>query len=205
MVVPLGWTLDDRRPADRRTAAPVAMQPPPAAPRRPQKRRERSDPGDSGVEQLALLSLPVDPPDMRPASSPVDGRATPPPHVDGDAAEQNLAPVDEPAAPESNATDPSAEPGTDIARSPTESGTEPVIGTPAEPVAAAAETDGVDAREAGEPAVEVSASGETPADPWRPVFDQTDDLGGLLTARSPLLARAFGRRDRRAAGPDATE
>ncbi len=31
---------------------------------------------------------------------------------------------------------------------------------------------------------------------WRPVFDQTDDLDGLLTARSPLLSRAFGRRDR---------
>lgn len=33
-----------------------------------------------------------------------------------------------------------------------------------------------------------------PAAPWRPVFDQTDDLGGLLSTRSPLLARAFGRR-----------
>jgi len=31
---------------------------------------------------------------------------------------------------------------------------------------------------------------------WKPVFDQTDDLDGLLTARSPLLARAFGRRER---------
>lgn len=34
---------------------------------------------------------------------------------------------------------------------------------------------------------------------WKPVFDQSDDLGGLLTAESPLLARAFGRRQR----PDA--
>jgi hypothetical protein len=32
-----------------------------------------------------------------------------------------------------------------------------------------------------------------PAEPWRPRFDQTDDLGGLLTAQSPLLRRAFGR------------
>ena len=31
--------------------------------------------------------------------------------------------------------------------------------------------------------------------PWKPVFDQTDDLDGLLTAQSPLLSRAFGRRD----------
>lgn len=32
--------------------------------------------------------------------------------------------------------------------------------------------------------------------PWKPVFDQTDDLDGLLTAQSPLLSRAFGWRDR---------
>jgi hypothetical protein len=32
--------------------------------------------------------------------------------------------------------------------------------------------------------------------PWKPVFDQSDDLGGLLQARSPLLSRAFGKRDR---------
>ena len=35
---------------------------------------------------------------------------------------------------------------------------------------------------------------ESPA-PWKPVFDQRDDLDGLLTARSPLLSRAFGKRD----------
>lgn len=29
--------------------------------------------------------------------------------------------------------------------------------------------------------------------PWQPVFDQSDDLGGLLTARGPLLSRAFGK------------
>jgi hypothetical protein len=28
--------------------------------------------------------------------------------------------------------------------------------------------------------------------PWKPAFDQTDDLDGLLEARGPLLARAFG-------------
>ena len=32
--------------------------------------------------------------------------------------------------------------------------------------------------------------------PWKPVFDQSDDLDGLLQARSPLLSRAFGKRDR---------
>jgi hypothetical protein len=32
--------------------------------------------------------------------------------------------------------------------------------------------------------------------PWKPAFDQTDDLDGLLEARGPLLARAFGSRGR---------
>ena len=32
--------------------------------------------------------------------------------------------------------------------------------------------------------------------PWKPVFDQRDDLDGLLTARSPLLSRAFGKREK---------
>jgi hypothetical protein len=39
---------------------------------------------------------------------------------------------------------------------------------------------------------------ETEALPWTPVFDQNDDLGGLLAARGPLLSRAFGRRPDRA-------
>ena len=39
--------------------------------------------------------------------------------------------------------------------------------------------------------------GETSsADPWTPSFDVSDDLGGLLAARSPLLARAFRGTDR---------
>jgi len=41
-----------------------------------------------------------------------------------------------------------------------------------------------------EPAAEPEgAAPEAP--PWRPVFDNTDDLGGLLSAESPLLSRAF--------------
>lgn len=45
---------------------------------------------------------------------------------------------------------------------------------------------------------DIDASGE-PAEvlPWKPRFDQTDDLDGLLEARGPLLARAFGGQDRR--------
>jgi hypothetical protein len=35
-----------------------------------------------------------------------------------------------------------------------------------------------------------------PAEPWVPVFDIDDDLGGLLDASTPLLSRAFGRNRR---------
>ncbi len=38
--------------------------------------------------------------------------------------------------------------------------------------------------------------------PWQPVFDQTDDLDGLLTARSPLLSRAFGKEKRARSSKD---
>ena len=43
---------------------------------------------------------------------------------------------------------------------------------------------------------------ETRAMPWRPVFDDADDLNGLLKTTSPLLSRAFRgqQRDPRAKG-----
>ncbi|MCU1398625.1 MAG: hypothetical protein JWN62_1734 [Acidimicrobiales bacterium] len=44
---------------------------------------------------------------------------------------------------------------------------------------------------------------ETKALPWRPLFDDSDDLGGLLKASSPLLSRAF--RGRHAPPPEPTE
>jgi hypothetical protein len=34
---------------------------------------------------------------------------------------------------------------------------------------------------------------DDPAEPWMPSFDTSDDLGGILDAKTPLLARAFGR------------
>jgi hypothetical protein len=46
------------------------------------------------------------------------------------------------------------------------------------------------------PAPEVPMGKRDPASHWKPVIDQNDDLDGLLTAESPLLARAFGRRER---------
>jgi hypothetical protein len=43
---------------------------------------------------------------------------------------------------------------------------------------------------------ETERPSETEVLPWKPRFDQTDDLDGLLEASSPLLARAFGGQER---------
>jgi len=40
------------------------------------------------------------------------------------------------------------------------------------------------------------SSDDQHAAPWTPTFDESDDLDGLLSARSPLLARAFRGDDR---------
>jgi hypothetical protein len=40
-------------------------------------------------------------------------------------------------------------------------------------------------------------AGEDDPGPWTPAFDEADDLDGLLSARSPLLSRAFRTADRR--------
>lgn len=49
------------------------------------------------------------------------------------------------------------------------------------------------------PAGSDPASADGDPGPWTPNFDEADDLDGLLSARSPLLARAFRTADR----PDA--
>jgi hypothetical protein len=97
MVVPRGWTLDDRRDPDLHLFRPPSPLPPPV--RRAPRRSNRSVTADATGEQLRL-------------------------------SEETLAQYDEPA--------PSTEP-----------------------------------------------------DRWTPNFDETDDLDGLLSARSPLLSRAF--------------
>lgn len=45
--------------------------------------------------------------------------------------------------------------------------------------------------------VDVPDVDETRAIPWNPHFDTDDDLDGLLSAHTPLLARAFGNARRR--------
>ena len=115
MVVPRGWTLDDRRDPDLRLFRPPTALPPPTRAQRPRPARGPQPTG----EQLEF------------------GAAEPTAHV-------------EPTAPD----DPTA----------------PVAGTPpVEPV---------------------------PPAPWTPDFDEADDLDGLLSARSPLLSRAFRTADR---------
>ena len=52
--------------------------------------------------------------------------------------------------------------------------------------------DGVDAAGATDGGGAVAAD----VDPWTPSFDEADDLDGLLSARSPLLSRAFRTADR---------
>ena len=205
MVVPLGWTLDDRRPTERRAAPSVAVQAPPSAPRRSSARRERHAPVPDGVEQLALLSLPEDPPDRRPAAAPVDTVPSP----SGRAAsvdEVRRVDAHEPGAP---ATDVGVLDGLSTNADPRQDGAETVDMAARQADESASSADDLapaidDATEDGEVSTDDAVrSDDVPADPWRPVFDQTDDLGGLLTARSPLLARAFGRRERQAAAPDA--
>ncbi len=105
MVVPRGWTLDDRRDPDLHLFRPPSPLPPPVrrAPRATSRSTRPVDPDATG-EQLRL-------------------------------SDEMLAPYDEP-----------------------------------EPV--------------------------TVPERWTPNFDETDDLDGLLSARSPLLSRAFRTADR---------
>jgi hypothetical protein len=86
---------------------------------------------------------------------------------------------------------------------PGETEEQPAAVEPNEPAAATAEPDEPAAAQAepDEPAAapveperpELDLD-ETRALPWVPAFDRSDDLGGALRARSPLLSRAFGNR-----------
>jgi hypothetical protein len=45
-------------------------------------------------------------------------------------------------------------------------------------------------------AVDIDEHPDPDVGPWTPSFDEADDLDGLLSARSPLLSRAFRTADR---------
>jgi hypothetical protein len=122
MVVPIGWTLDDRREATPRLFRPGAATDDTNAPKPPRKRRSRGKP-DAAPEAESVVEAPVSQPTLvEPAPEPDEARTV-------------AAVTGEPSA-----------------------------------------TDDPDA---------------THAIPWIPTFDAADDLGGVLAARSPLLARAF--------------
>jgi Protein of unknown function (DUF3499) len=132
MVVPRGWTLDDRRESVPRLFRPAPSEDAPA----PKRRRAKA-----------------------PAKAPA-----------------------EPAAPEA----PPAAPQPTLADAPTTS-TAPALEL--DPSRTVAEV-------TGEPSA-TDDPDATQAIPWLPTFDADDDLGGVLAARSPLLARAFRGTDRK--------
>lgn len=142
MVVPKGWTLDDRRePVPRLFRIPQR----PAAPSRPTDSTARlRRPRHEDWARLALFD-----------DQAIDDQA-----IDDQVSDS--APLD---------PDPAV--------------AEPVVdGAPVDTPVDAPVPDAVTPRP-DDPAL---SGGEA----WRPRFDQSDDLDGLLTARSPLLRRAFG-------------
>jgi hypothetical protein len=153
MVVPKGWTLDDRRePVPRLFRIPQR----PAVPSRPTDTTARlRRPRHEDWARLALFD-----------DEAADAEAT-----DAEAADDD--------APGDSAIDP-----------------DPGVGEPF--VEDGAVQDGVDEASIADPQLSEDPASATEqqdssrGEPWRPRFDQSDDLDGLLTARSPLLRRAFG-------------
>ncbi len=183
MVVPLGWMLDDRRePVPRLFKSAETEVPPARAPRRRPRVRVADD-----TEQLRLDAALV-------------------------AAIAAIA--DDEAAPAATAAE-GAEPADAWDRLPTAPGTEDEVDGEVETdieaqadAAATAEVDADGTLTAGgaeaivahpvehepvdEEQVDEERVDEEPAAAWRPVFDPSDDLSGLLRARGRLLSRAFG-------------
>ena len=133
MVVPRGWTLDDRREDTLRLFKPVPIDPDatPSEIARPRARRA-PDPDNTPVQLV------------------IDGT--------GEIGRPVLDDLD----------------------------------LPDDDLTVAAVADGPDQRDESSD----DADPDEPAAPWRPAFDQDDDLDGLLSVSSPLLARAFRGADR---------
>lgn len=147
MVVPKGWTLDDRRePVPRLFRIPQR----PSAPSRPSDSTARlRRPRHEDWARLALFD----------DTAPLDTSLVDP----------------EPVGTEPIATGP-VDTGPVDTEQPDTSGEQDTIEPPA-----------VDSE-----VIDTDVERSTTAEAWRPQFDQSDDLDGLLTARSPLLRRAFG-------------
>lgn len=144
MIVPRGWTLDDRREAMPRLFKVTE----PASPNHPSRGRTRAklEVAEADVPRQLEFDDAADAP-VADATAPIVG-------VLGDAIDG----IDRPGEPP------------------------PVMPVP-------------DGLTVGDLASTDDDPDQTRALPWRPVFDDDDDLGGLLKAKSPLLARAFRTRN----------
>lgn len=173
MVVPRGWTLDDRREGALRLFKPRPVPAPPQTPIRRSRRRVSDEPRP---EQLVIDGTGEIP---RPAAA--VGLIEPDEIVATDKIDEiDVEDIDLPAA---SLVD------------------DPALDAPAEPAAldeslADLDNDAIDdvEKDAIQAPVEPAVSDE-PAAPWTPAFDHDDDLNGLLEVRTPLrtplLARAF--------------
>jgi|GEM_PF-339888 len=200
MVVPRGWTLDDLRDPELHLFRPPPRPDGPAS-----RRRRRTSVHVSATEQLSLGGML----DARHGDTDDGDRAEP--AADETAHEHVVDPtivaVDET---DDHAQDPAGAPH-DTEPSDTEpSDTEPCETEPSETQPCEIGTDAgpmVDVEHDDHDLADLSASGsvddeaveprhDDDAVAWKPAFDNSDDLNGLLAARSPLLARAFRGGDR---------
>lgn len=172
MSVPRGWTLDDRREEVPRLfmpRRPKATTPKRRPVRPPRPSRAKRAPRPEPVEQLVI-----------------DGtgeieRPTLPPEPAAAAPAATVAPV-APVVQTVAAPEPAVEASTVATAVTSDEATETDRAEITDPPGEAAEV--AEAAEAGE------------ATPWRPSFDQDNNLDGLLEVSSPLLARAFRGTDR---------
>jgi hypothetical protein len=175
MVVPLGWMLDDRReptprlfrPADDSGSTTVGDI-------TKGTRRPRSTRGDS--EQLSF-------------DSPGSAEATVVIASAAGVVEEALAPTPAPGS-DGGTPDARATGGITVEAPALEA---PALEAPALEAPAIDGDPGADVDAPLDADVEDEADGpaDAPVEPWRPRFDQRDDLEGLLKARGRLLSRAF--------------
>jgi Protein of unknown function (DUF3499) len=155
MVVPRGWSLDDRR-----EPVPRLFRSQPTEPTEPKRRTRRARAAKVAVPPTPL---PIEP---QPVAPPLPAAPAAP------AAPARPAAAALPAAARPTAARPApAAPAVRVV--------DPLPQTVAADNAAAAAA-----------IVAATAPGGIPR-PWQPVFDDTDELAGVLQATSPLLRRAF--------------
>lgn len=197
MVVPLGWMLDDLREAvPRLFKLNATTNPPDSTAEIVRRRRGPSRPPRGEQLELVAPALPVVSDEATAdaeiaaqiagllADDTAQLRRTVEIEIEIEAAERAAAAERAQAVVE---PEPEPEPVQDL-------GTESVAGA----ADLAPRTEEPEAEQEPEPHPEPEPEPEpAQATLWSPVFDEGDDLGGLLSASSPLLSRAFGQTRRR--------